>query len=211
MLPFGLGSDFEKRGTFRLGDLYRRKQRHRDAYAILGSLVDDLNFPSTFDGSMPSVAFGESRRILIGETYHFTDIGDGGTVGTVTTATVDESSGQAFIGITDMRGTSQIITSKLTPQEMVDYQRHRDAYFGRLEAPTKQCNTPYELFEWLVEGNKTKPRRNILKEFGGHPEYARLTTLGDEDLLIEYAESLVEVIMRQQQSPNQTKENNSAA
>jgi hypothetical protein len=199
VLPFGLGSDFEKPGMFRLGDLHRRKQRHRHAYEILRSFSEDTSIPSTFDGSMPSEAFGGSKRLAIGETYHFTDVDEGGLVATVTSATVDEASSTAYIAVTHQGGGASVLKEQLSPQELADYRSNPDAYFGKLQAVNKNCETPLELFEAFLEAHKSMSRTNILKHLEGHSEYARLALLDAKDLLIEYCEMLVAVIQKNQQ------------
>jgi hypothetical protein len=194
VLPFGVGLDFQKPGTFRLADAYRHKQRHRDAYDILASFEQDTSYPETFDGSMPSEAFGGAARVLIGETYLFEGVGGPqGTVGTVTAATVNEETGEEFIAITDQAGTtSQIVTRRMSPGELADYKRHRDAFHGRVtNSGKKRLETPFELFEWLMEVNKTVTRATVLAHLAGHPQLAELEQLSDEDLRIAYVERLV--------------------
>lgn len=193
VLPFGLGSDFERACTMRISDAWRRKQRHRHGYAILEAAMQDLRFPATFDGSPPSVAFHGSERLLIGNSYHFTDIGEGGTIATVTAATVVEATGTAYIGIYDQKGGAEIITRRMTPEELADYAENRDSYFGRITSNSnkKQISTPLEFFEWFMEANKGMSRANLLKHLGVRPEDRRVAALSDEDLLVEYAERVV--------------------
>lgn len=197
VLPFGLGSDFERAGTLRIGDAWRRKQRHRHGYAILEAAMQDLRFPATFDGFLPSVAFHGSERLLIGNTYHFTDLGESGTVATVTAATVEEASGTAYIGIYTQKGSAEIITRRMTPEELADYAENRDSYFGRITSNgnKKQVSTPMEFFEWFMEANKGMSRANLLKHLEARPEDERLSSLSDEDLLVEYAERVVSLQM----------------
>ena len=99
--PFGLAlTDFNRPGMVRVTDAYRRKQKYIDAHAIGHSLENYLRLPSTFDGSLPSEAFGHATtRVKIGETYFFADAGEGGMTGIVTAATVDEQNKQMIIGV----------------------------------------------------------------------------------------------------------------
>src|SRR5262245_20496772 len=100
-LPMGLGMpEFNRPTLMRLSEAYRRKQNHIDLYNICESLERYLVLPSTFDGSLPSEQSGDpvNRRVQIGETYLFKDIGGPeGTVGTVTSATVNEHEKKAYI------------------------------------------------------------------------------------------------------------------
>src|SRR5262245_19436311 len=66
VFPFGLGmSDFNRPGMIRLSDAYRNKQKHIDAFEIGQAFLQYTNLPSTFDGSLPSEAFGgASNRVI---------------------------------------------------------------------------------------------------------------------------------------------------
>ncbi len=105
-VPFGLGMmDFNRPGFYRLSETYRRKQKHRDVHDIAETMARYPQIPSTFDGALPSELYGRaSSRVLIGETYNFEDLGEGGIIGTVTTATVSEIEKQVYLGIVDQRG-----------------------------------------------------------------------------------------------------------
>jgi hypothetical protein len=69
--PFGLGiPDFNRPGTYRLSEVYRRKQKHIDAFDIAESLAQYPHLPDTFDGSLPSETLhGFRSRVVIGQTY----------------------------------------------------------------------------------------------------------------------------------------------
>ena len=84
--PFGLGlPDFNRPGMVRVTDAYRRKHKYIDAHAIGNLLQHYLRFPMTFDGKLPSEAFGHATsRVKIGETYFFADAGEKGMTGVVT-------------------------------------------------------------------------------------------------------------------------------
>ena len=128
-IPLGLGMpDFDRPGYYRLSKIWRRKQRHIDAHNIGDALARYPQLPSTFDGGLPSESFdGRSSRVRIGETYFFSDVGDGGMVGTVTAATVNEAGKEAWIGITWQNGVSQICRHPMSDEEIADYRAHRDA------------------------------------------------------------------------------------
>jgi hypothetical protein len=60
MRLFGLGiPDFNRPGQIRLSEIYRQKREHIDAHHIGQSFLNYTKFPTTFDGSPPSEAFGE--------------------------------------------------------------------------------------------------------------------------------------------------------
>jgi SEC-C motif len=190
--PFGLGMpDFNRPGSYRVSEAYRRKQKHIDAYHIGDALLHYLRFPSTFDGSLPSEAFcGRGSRVTIGETYHFTDVGENGVIGTVTSATVSEDEKVAYIAITVQGQNSQILRQPMSDDELADYKAHSDAYFGQVVPVKKKLNDHLELFEWLMDVNKRLSRAQLLENLSKSPRFDELKDLSDNDLLIEYCEGM---------------------
>ncbi len=194
--PFGLGiPDFNRPGHYRLSEIYRRKQKHIDAHHILESLAKYPAIPATFDGSLPSEAFGrQSSRVVIGETYFFEDAQAGGLIGTVTTATVSETEMKMYIGVTDQQGQGRILQQPMSDAELADYKAHPDAYFGRVQPVSKNAENLYELFEWLIEANKGRTRATMLSEMAARPDIETLKASSDDDILIAYCEGLAAAV-----------------
>jgi hypothetical protein len=192
-VPFGLGiDDFNRPGFLRLSEVYRQRQKHADAHLIGQALIKYTQFPTTFDGRLPSEAFGKTpSRVTIGETYFFENVGDGGIVGTVTTATMNEPEKQVYIGVTDQHGVAQILRQPISDAEFADYKAHPDAYFGRIQPVQKAITDRYEFFEWHMEVNKALPREALLERLKAAPNFEEVKTLSDSELLAIYCEGLV--------------------
>lgn len=189
ILAHGLGiSDFAKKGYFRVSEIYRRKQRHIDAYDMMAAFADYPKLPETFDGSLPSDALdGNSKRLIIGETYFFEGIGgEEGLTATVTSATVAEHEKQMYIG-TDK---GQILTKPMSDAELTDYRSHRDAFFGVLHRQGKTAKNEYEFYEDLVEIHMAYPRENLLRLTEKWTDAEELKKLSHEDLVLEYCERI---------------------
>ena len=193
--------DFGRPGVIRLSEAYRQKRKHIDAHAIGESFNRYLVFPTTFDGGLPSESLGsDSSRLLIGETYQFDDFGENGLIGTVTAAVVDESAKCALIAVTDSSGKSQFLRRPMSDMALTEYREVGDAYFGRPALKHRETRTPFELFEWLMEVNKTISREKMLAWFSPSREGAELENLNDEDLRIEYCEALVAAVEAKKRS-----------
>jgi hypothetical protein len=192
-LPYGLGiPDLNKPGLKRLSQAYLEKQKHIDAHRIGEAFTKYMQLPQTFDGTLPTEAFGENnRRIIIGETYHFDD-GKGGTiVGTVTTAAVSQVDSNMMIGIRTPTGEGGILTRTMTSAEIEDYRSNPEAYFGKLLPVGGNATTPFELHEWFTEAYKGLPRETLLERLAGSPEFERLKSTSNDELLAVYCEGLV--------------------
>lgn len=189
ILAHGLGMpDFAKSGCFRLSELYRRKQRHIDAYEIMEAFRDYPKLPSTFDGSLPSETFNDNpQHLKIGETYFFEDIGDNGLIATVTSATVNETEKLIYIG-TDK---GQILTRPISDDELSDYKNHPDVFFGAIQRQGKSSKDAYEFYENIVAIHMSYPKSYTLKQIENWPDADQLKQLSHEDLVLEYCERLV--------------------
>ncbi len=195
VFPYGLGiPDFNFRGPMRMSDRYKQDKRHPDALSVGQAFTQYLTIPTTFDGELPSELYHGGSRVLIGSTYEFGE-GDDKVVGTVTTASVNETDKVMLVGITTRDGRNLLGQLPMTDEELHDYRQHKDVYFGVVQPAPKQAKTPYELFEWFVEVTKITPRDKMLNWFGAHRDRAELDKLSDEDLRIEYCEGLTSVMV----------------
>jgi hypothetical protein len=121
--------EFNRPETMRLSEAYRRKQKHIDIYNTCDSFEKYLDFPPTFDGSLPSEQSGH-RRVQIGQTYLFEGMDSAeGTVGTVTAATVDEKKKLAHIAITRVQGGSVILINCMGMPTLATQTTRRNAIF----------------------------------------------------------------------------------
>jgi hypothetical protein len=195
-LPFGLGMpDFNRPGWMRLRDTHALKQKHIDAHRIGEIFGKYTQFPATFDGGLPSEAFGESRgRVLIGETYRFGDGNGGEILGTVTAATVREEESQVVIGITDDKGRAHLLAHPLTADELADYRANREAYFGRIQPVGRKITTHREFFDFLMETHAHLPREELLNRLALAPDIETLRSGTDDELRATYCEGMVAVL-----------------
>ena len=189
-VAFGLGlPDFQRPGVVRVTDAYRARKKYVDAYEIAQSFQRYLNFPTTFDGSLPSEAFGGTQgHLKIGEQYFFPD-GDKGIAGTVTTVNVDENKKELLVAVSDDTQTV-LLKYPMTDDELAEWREFGDAIFGKEPRRTKaHCENEYDLFEFFMDANKGLPRDELLKRCTMVGQ--DIEKLNDEDLLMLYCEALV--------------------
>lgn len=190
-LAFGLGiCDFSKPARRTLIETYKLKQKHIDAHEIMDGLQSYPVFPDTFEGGLRSDA--SDRNIKIGETYIFTDLGEPpGTIGTVTSAIVNEAEAKAMVAISRQDGKSLIIAQPLSPEQMADYKRHPDLFFGEENRNGGNIEDPYLLFEWMLKSYSKTPKERLLEFMAGASDIERLALMTQEDLALTYCERKV--------------------
>ena len=149
-----------------------------------------LHFPTTFDGKLPSEAFGHATsRVKIGETYLFTNVGDKDITGTVTAATVDAPNKQIIIGVsTDTEHV--LLRAPMSENDLAEWKEFGDAFFGKVPLESNShTKNEYEMFEWFMEVYKDLPRDQMIAKFApGSLDFEAMT---DEDLRMVYCENLV--------------------
>jgi hypothetical protein len=145
--------------------------------------------------------------VQIGETYLFEGVdGPEGTVGTVTSATINEKEKLAYIAVTRTQGGSVILTQKMTDEAIADYKIHGDAYFGDPGRPKKRgISSIYELFEWLMEGYAKTPRARLLELAKGAPNFDELQKMSDDDLRANYCEMMAGAFEQQSKKSGQSR------
>ncbi len=193
LMAFGLGiPDFGKEGNIRISELHRRKMKHSDAHAVIDAFNKYPQIPATFDGSLPSSLVGKSYdRIMIGETYHFTEIEQDGLIGTVTAATVSEDSKEMIIAISTNDGHSHLLRQPMSEEAFNDYKAHPEAFFGVVQHVGKRIEDPYDLFLFYYNTYKHTPKEKLLEFLSGAPDISNLKDMSQEDLALEYSERLV--------------------
>lgn len=189
-VPFGLGiQDFNKPGYMRLSEAWRRKQKHIDMFNISAALLKYPHFPVTFDGSLPSESLdGALPRVMIGETYFFEGVGDGGLVGTVTAANVIESQCEVHVGLTDQGGTGHILRFPISTAQLADYKAHPDVCFGAIRPAPRNVKDKFEIFEWLMQVYKELSTAELLERLAKHFNVDTVKNKSHSELLAEYCE-----------------------
>jgi len=196
--PFGLGMpDLNRPGVRRVSEAYRLKQKYIEMHHIGDAILSYGRFPTTFDGSLPSEALHGRSRVVVGNIYSFGDPANGGIIGKVTSASVNEDGSEAWFAVVDQSGNSSLVKEPMSQEELADYRAHKDSYFGKIVPVTRKTEDPFELFEWFVETHSAITHEQLLKNLAGSPDIETLRALSRDDLLYEYCERMVAILVAQ--------------
>jgi hypothetical protein len=165
-----------------------------------------LTFPVTFNGTLPSEAFGKEppKRVIIGETYDFSNSEEEKVIGTVTSATVIEPEKAAYIAIATPDKGSHLLKYPLSDDELADYWAHPEAYFGRIQPVSKGIRSIYEMFCWLMESYRNTPRERLLEFMATAPNLDELHKMSDDELRMHYCEGLCATLEAERLKKEQT-------
>ena len=191
--PVGLGiPDFNRSGHYRLSDRYMQERKHTDALRVAEGLSKLLKWPTTFDGSLPSVGLlGERAPVQIGESYNFEGAGPDGKdlVGTVTSALMMEKEKCVMVAVHCVDGRSYILKEPVGDAQIADYKAHPDAYFGEIVRPRREAKTPQDMFEFFMHAYAEMPREKLLQHLRARiPEAEAMQT---DQLRAIYCEGMV--------------------
>jgi hypothetical protein len=176
---FGYGTKFES-----IRAAVRAREKHVEIFDLEKSMIDHTFLPSTFDGQLPSAAFGDGKtpRLLIGQRYLVPDSDGQEIPGVLEDAVVITNERQAY-GIYKLDNGKRIIaTSPLTPEELEDYQRHPDTFFGVYKRVPGRSENPIDLFDFFYETYKDTPRERLLEFIKDAPDFEYFKGLPPKDL-----------------------------
>jgi len=167
------------------------RERHKQVMAIVDSIREYRDPPSTFDGEMPEFAFGAAdpgRRILVGGRYEVP--GPDGTVtsGTITSVTIAEAESTVYAGVQLDDGSAVICTMPLSEAEMNAWRRHPDTFFGQPHRRKQKVEDPLDLYDFFFDSYKTTPAARLLELLAQASDIEQLRGLTQPELASIYAE-----------------------
>jgi SEC-C motif len=162
----------------------RAREKHVEIFDLEKSMIDHAFLPSTFDGQLPSAAFGDGKtpRLLIGQRYLVPDSGGEQVPGVLEDAIVMIGERQAY-GIYKLdNGKRIIVTCPLTTEELEDYNRHPDTFFGIYKKQGRKVENPIDLFDFFYETYKDTPKERLLEFIKDAPDFDAFKELSQKDL-----------------------------
>jgi hypothetical protein len=167
------------------------RERHGEMFALMNSLRTHYEIPSTFDGEMPDLAFGDSGELLrlqFGRWY-LVPMPDGREVpGRLYDCIVLEAEKLAFGCYQLATGEHVTATCPISDAELAAYRRYPETFFGEVRQPSRRWNTLVELCDFFYETYKDTSREKALEWLAGAPDCERLKTLSQKDLAIALCE-----------------------
>lgn len=167
----------------------RARERHWPMFHLIKTIDEYRDIPSTFGGELPSEIFSSDQppRIQIGRVYLVPGPDGKEVPAKVTTATVMD--GKAYCGFHDpASGKAWLGTFEMTPEELADYLKYPDTYFGVHLKQGRRVETAIELFDFFFDSYRNTPKEKLLEFMAGAHDFEHLKNLDQKEL----AETLCE-------------------
>ncbi len=127
----------------------------------------------------------------IGRSYLIPDETGKELAGELTHAVVMES-WKAIIGCFHVKYPSRTIMARvpITDDEIRDYKRHPDVFFGVYKEHGKKINSQYETFKWLLGIYSQSSKEQLLSLMKSASDFEVLLILPQEELALLYSERM---------------------
>lgn len=163
------------------------RARNPEIEALLASIQEHIDVPSTFEGEIPGLP---SNRLLIGHRYQMDD----GAVGTLEDACVNETNGEVALIIDRDEGGRAIYTNQLSPEEFAAWKRYPETFFGQIRQRPGPINDPIELYDRLKATFVHTSKEKLLQFMG--EQGARYAELTQPELLDIYVQGMVSSVVQ---------------
>jgi hypothetical protein len=178
--------DFKYDWSSTLAEALESRKRHAEIEALIASMTEHTEIPSTFDGSVRELS--PSQGWTIGHIYQ---LGDGRS-GQLMEAFVDTKKQCAHLLIEGEDGSRNFYTAPLTPNEMMAWSRHPDTFFGDLRPKNQTARTVLDLYDFFQRTNEKLSREQLLRHMSEWPDQDRLAALSQNELADLYSQGQAE-------------------
>lgn len=172
-----------------LREAARARERHWPMFQLLKSMEEHREIPQTFGGELPSEVFVSNPlpRLQVGQFYAVPGP-DGIEVNAKLTQAMvahdkaycafhDPATDKAWMGTFDM-----------TPDELVDYAKHPDTYFGVYQRQTRKVETAMEMFDFFVDSYRDTPKERLIELLPNYADQEGLHAISQKEMVELLAE-----------------------
>lgn len=173
-----------------LREAARARERHWPMFQLFKSIEEHREIPQTFGGELPSEVFVSSPqpRLQVGQLYVVPGP-DGVEVNAkLVDATVFNDKACCILSDPETN-KSWIGTFDMTHDELADYAKYPDTFFGVYKRQNRKAETAMDMFDFFVEGNQNTPKEQLIKQLPNYADQEGLRALSQKELVELVAES----------------------
>lgn len=172
-----------------LREAARARERHWPMFRLLKSMEEHREIPQTFDGELPSEVFVHKAppRLRVGQSYAVPGPDGVEVKAKLMQATV--ANGKAHCILHDpTTNRSWVGTFDMTPDELADYAKYPDTYFGVYQGQGRKIETAMEMFDFFVDGYQDTPREQLIDLLPKDADQEVLRSMAQKELVELLAE-----------------------
>lgn len=190
-------ADFKPQ-TGELAQALAWRARHRAVLDLSESLEAHISVPSTFDGTLPEVAFSgiEDSLLLVGRRFMIPNANCNEEAGELTSGTVLEDKQCALCSFAMDSGENILVECPLSDAEMKAYRASPETFFGVITGPAGSADHPFKFFDWIYESYRGNSKEHFLEKLmKDAPDIDHLRTLSQDELARRFAEGITRAMM----------------
>lgn len=173
-----------------LREAARARERHWPMFQLFKSMEEHREIPQTFGGELPSEVFVSSPlpRLQIGHLYALPGPDRTEVNAKLMQATIANDKAHCILQ-DPATNKSWVGTFDMTPDELADYAKHPDTYFGVYQRQTRNIETAMEMFDFFVNGYRDTPKERLIELLPHYADQEGLSTMSQKELVELLAES----------------------
>ena len=172
-----------------LREAARARERHLPMFRFLKSLEDHKEIPQTFGGELPSEVFSTEKmpRLKVGRLYLVPGPDGQEVPAELMQAVVMDKKAHAIMR-DPKTGKNWIGTFEMTAEELADYERHPDTYFGVYQRQGRRAETAMDMYDFFAEAYENTPKDELIAQLPNYPDQEELKHLSQRELVEIVAE-----------------------
>lgn len=166
-----------------LREAARARQRHWPMFQLFKSMEEHREIPQTFGGELASEVFvlNPLPRLQVGQFYSVPGPDGVEVKAKLMQATVGNDKAHCILH-DPATNKSWIGTFDMTPDELADYAKHPDTYFGVYQRQTRRVETAMEMFDFFVDGYRDTPEERLIELLPNYADQEGLHAMSQKEL-----------------------------
>lgn len=167
-----------------LREAARARERHWPMFQLFKSIEEHREIPQTFGGELPSEVFitNPLPRLQVGQFYAVPGP-DGMSVNAkLQEATVFNDKACCILYDPETHKT-WIATFDMTSDELADYAKYPDTYFGVYKRQNRKVETAMDMFDFFVEGNQNTSKEQLIQLLHNYADQEGINAMSQKELV----------------------------
>ncbi|MDE3022421.1 MAG: SEC-C domain-containing protein [Pseudomonadota bacterium] len=165
------------------------RERHLPMFRLLKSMEEHNEIPQTFGGELPSEAFSAKAmpRLKIGQLY-LVPGPDGVEVPAELMQAIVMDKKACAVLRDPKTNKNWIGTFGMTSEELADYARYPETYFGVYQKQSKGIRTIMDMYDFFADAYENTPKDKLIALLQNYPDQDKLRHLSQKELVEIVAE-----------------------